>query len=402
MKKGGVLVLQLVTAIVAILCLTACVPAEEKAGERAVKIGMVAPLTGGAATIAQVVLTAEVDYIRYFNQQMTIPGVALELMWVDTAMDQARIFSAYRRLIDQGVVALTTVESATLFKEMAERDQIPVFAWSITEKALYPPGWIYAGYPTDAERFAVLADWIMENWKEDRAPRIGFVTIDREYGRDLLPQSEKYAKSKGMEWLPTEFIPYIPLDSTAQLLRMKERGADFVYIGHMWTTALPVLKDAARLGLMGEIRFCGWDATFARALIQALGPAAEGYFVPRTAPLWNEVDNPGIKWANEMWRRYHGLQTMPELYEGSLIHPPILPEAIKRAIEKVGYEDLDGLAVKEALDTIENFDPYGFGPKITYTNPEVRRGSGWIRICQVQNGDGVPVTDWREAPILRP
>ncbi len=392
----------LVVGLIALLLVTACAHTPTAEKEKVVEIGMISPLTGGAATMAQVILLAQLDYITYFNEELGIPGVTLKLIWLDTAMDQARIFSGYHRLVERGVVALETVEVASLFKEMAEKDEMPVWAWSITEESLYPPGWIYTGYSTNAEQFAVVADWIMENWKEERPPRIAFVTIEREYGMELLPQSEKYAVSVGMEWLPTELIPYVPLDTTAQLLRLRQRGADFVYVGHMWTTTLPLLRDAHRLGLMDEIQFCGWDATLARPLIQGLGPAAEGYFAPKSLPLWNEVENPGMKWAGEMWQRYHGARVMDELYDGCIKQTTILPEGIKRAIEKVGYENLDGRAVKEALDTIEDFDPYGFGPQITYTNPDDRRGSNWVRICQVQGGDAVPVTDWRETPMLVP
>ena len=401
MKNSGFGII-LVVGLIALLLVAACTNTPEAEKEKVVEIGMIAPLTGGAATMAQVILTAEVDYITYFNEEPGIPGVTLKLIWLDTAMDQARIFSGYHRLVERNVVALTTVELASLLNEMAEKDEMPVWAWTPTEESLYPPGWIYTGYATNAEQFAVLADWIMENWKEERPPRIGFVTIEREYGMELLPQSEKYAVSVGMEWLPTELIPYVPLDSTVQLLRLMQQGADFVYVGHMWTTVLPLLRDAHRLGLMDEINFCGWDATLAQPLIQGLGPAADGYFAPKSLPLWNEVHNPGMVWANEVWRKYHGERVMDELYDGCIIWTSILPEAIQRAIEKVGYENLDGHAVKEALDTIEDFDPYGFGPQTTYTNPKDRRGWNRVRICQVQSGDAVPVTDWRETPMLVP
>lgn len=102
------------------------------------------------------------------------------------------------------------------------------------------------------------------------------------------------------------------------------------------------------------------DATLGRGTLEALGPAAEGYFVPKTYPAWNEMENPGIQWAYEMWSRYHGSGMMEDVYESAIQHPIIIPEAIRRATENVGYENLDGPAVKEALETIEDFDPYGF------------------------------------------
>ena len=80
---------------------------------------------------------------------------------------------------------------------------------------------------------------------------------------------------------------------------------------------------------------------------------------------------------------------------------PTVIEAMRRAVEEVGYENLDGRAVKEAMDSIKDFDPHGIGKTITYT-PEDHRGSATVRIYEVRGGEAVSVTDWREAPMLAP
>jgi hypothetical protein len=116
-----------------------------------------------------------------------------------------------------------------------------------------------------------------------------------------------------MEWLPPEFVPYVPMDSTVQLLRLKGEGADFVFIGPVWTTALPFLKDADRLKLMDQISFCCWDAALVEELVDnMLGPASQGLFGPKARPVASEVDNPGIKWGKQVWARYHGAVPLVE------------------------------------------------------------------------------------------
>jgi ABC-type branched-subunit amino acid transport system substrate-binding protein len=400
-RGKGFAVIILALALTALLLFTACAPGPPAEEKKVVEIGVMAPATGGAATGGQLALAAELDYIKYFNEELAIPGVTLKIVWEDTALDPVKEIMALRRFVERGVVALVLIDPAVALKPLVAKDELPTLSLGITEDMMYPPGWVFSCFPTEAERFAVLADWIVENWRGEHPPRIAFATIDSPYGRDPLAQSEKYAESIGMEWVAPEFVSYVPLDVIPQLLRLSET-ADFVYIGPIWTVAAPVLRDAERLGLMGKIGFCGMDATLGRGTLEALGPAAEGYFVPKTYPAWNEMENPGIQWAYEMWSRYHGSGMMDDVYESAIQHPIIIPEAIRRAIEDVGYENLDGPAVKEALETIEDFDPYGFGPKITYTNPEERRGSSWVRIYQIEGGDVVPRTDWREAPMLVP
>jgi len=60
----------------------------------------------------------------------------------------------------------------------------------------------------------------------------------------------------------------------------------------------------------------------------------------------------------------------------------------------------DEAYVKMAERNMKDFAPYGIGP-ITYT-PEDHRGSNLVRIYQVEGGNMVPVSAWREAPMLVP
>jgi hypothetical protein len=76
-------------------------------------------------------------------------------------------------------------------------------------------------------------------------------------------------------------------------------------------------------------------------------------------------------------------------------------EAVRRAVEHVGYENLDGPAIKEAFDSIKGFDVDGL-VNITYNPPDDHRGYDKIAVYQVQGGQIVRVSDWRVAPMLLP
>src|SRR4030042_4846475 len=99
-RQKAVWAMVVAVALAALLLFAACAPATPLENEKVVEIGMIAPLTGGAATMAQLVLTAQIDYTRYFNEELGIPGATLKLIWINTAMDQAKILSAYHRLAE--------------------------------------------------------------------------------------------------------------------------------------------------------------------------------------------------------------------------------------------------------------------------------------------------------------
>jgi ABC-type branched-subunit amino acid transport system substrate-binding protein len=391
----------LVAGLTALLLLTACAPAPPTEEKKVVEIGMIVPLTGPGASAAQIGWRNMTDYLRYF-EEVGIPGVSIQpgvtikLTWADDALEVPRAISAYNRFVERGVVFLYIFNppAAEALKSRCEKDEVPAITLAVTEDMMYPPGWIYAYKPTDAEHFAVVADWIMENWQEERPPQVALMGPDVAWGRATEVWGAKYAESIGIEMLPMEFVPTVPLDTSPQLLRLSERGADYVYITSIWAIALPILRDAERLGLTNKIRFGGVENSQAIALIETLGPAAEGYFAPRAAPWYKEVP-----FLIDMFTRYRGgkIDTAGDA-ASTLLFVPVMIEAIRRAIDNVGYENLDGRAVKEALDSIKDFDPHGI-KKITYT-PEDHRGSTTVRIYQVQGGEVVPVSDWREAPML--
>jgi hypothetical protein len=110
--------------------------------------------------------------------------VTVKHIWVDNARDTGKILSTYHSFIGRGVPALINYfPLAELFKAKLEKDQVPMLSEVISGEIMHQPGWVYSDYPTEAERFAVMVDWIMENWKEERPPRLAFVVPDVEYGR---------------------------------------------------------------------------------------------------------------------------------------------------------------------------------------------------------------------------
>jgi branched-chain amino acid transport system substrate-binding protein len=237
----------------------------------------------------------------------------------------------------------------------------------------------------------------MENWEEERPPRVVIMGPDYPMVRAVEKTGTPYAESIGIEMLPVEIISLVPLDATTQLLRLRERGVDYVLIESIWVTTMPILRDAERLGLMGEMRFgAGIEDNVTVPLIEALGPAAEGFFGAKAFPWYEETPI-----LYDILRQYQGRLDTTGGAASMLQFGPVPIEAIRIAIEEVGYENLDGRAVKEAFYSIKDFDPHHIGRPVTYTR-EDHRGSPQLRIYEVQGGNVVPVSDWRDAPMMVP
>jgi len=132
------------------------------------------------------------------------------------------------------------------------------------------------------------------------------------------------------------------------------------------------------------------------------GAASEGYLVPNTLPSFAETDVPGIKLMLDTQMKYYGRVKVEEPeYIAGWTGTAITCEAIRRAVENVGYENLDGPAIKEAFDSIKGFDVGGL-VTITYNPPDDHRGSNKLAVYQIRGGEIVRITDWRDAPMLVP
>jgi len=399
-KRLGII---LATALTASLVFTACGPMSIVEENRVVQIGDIAPLTGATAGPEQINLEGWQDYVRYFNEQHGIPGVTIELLWIDTSLDAPRFLSAYQMFVERGTPIIYSDNSLCLYAVQARLpiDQMPVFTATATATLVYPPGWVYCPSPTFGEVSTAVLDYFVGNWEEERPPRVTYFGLDGYVGRGAAEEVAEYAESIGVDLQPFELAPYVVIDATPQLLRIKERGTDLAILHGIVPTVAPILKDAGRLGLFGEIQFAGLEFTMGDTLMNMAGPVTtEGYLAPRTTPWFDETEIPGIALIRETQQKYHGKTRSDPEYMGGWLSAAIVCEAIRRAIEEVGYENLDGVATKMALDSMEEFDVHGIA-RISYP-PGQRRGSCVAAVYQIIDGKVVRVSEWRETPILVP
>jgi branched-chain amino acid transport system substrate-binding protein len=398
--RRGVTILAL--ALTALLLVSACAPAPTVEGEKVVEIGLLGCLTGAGATAEHPCFLGVLDYVRYFNEEKGIPGVTIELVWRDTGTEVVRAITNYNVLADRGVPLIMCNDGRPVeaLISQLETDQIPLFTGNTQTNFVYPPGWVFPAWATYAEAATLVFDYFAGNWKEERPPKLQFFIMDSLYGWDMVEDATRYAESIGFEVLPIEVGAHVIVDATIQMLRIREHGADLVYFQHIITGAGPAMRDAERLGLTGEMQFASNADILGEALIEMVPVGVEGFLAPRALPWFDETEIPGVKTMIDKQLEYRGkIHERPE-YMAGWVYGAIMCEALKRALEEAGYENLDGPAVKRALESIQDFDVDGI-VKITF-GPEDRRGSRDFALYQVQGGKIVRITDYREAPILVP
>jgi len=401
-KRVGITILAI--GLAALLLVTACVPRPIEEEETVVEIGYVMHLTGAAASSTQIQMQGILDYFRYFNEKESIPGVSIELLWADGMYRLELFLSHYERFVERGMPLIMTDDPTALMgltRRFEEDNVIAFMSGAGYEEVIYPSGdWRYTCSPSLAEQFSAVAEYFIENWQEASPPRLVMMCMPVPFGENPKEEGGKYAQSLGFELLPPETVGYIVLDATTQLLRLKESGADLVFIQALPAASGPILRDAERLGLLDKMHFAGHPSSMGARVIEMTGVVSEGYVVARYYPWFDETEIPGIKLMLDNQMKYHGKEMRDAEYFTGWVPAAIICEAIRRAVENVGYENVDGAAIKESLDGMKDFDVYGLAT-VTY-KPDDHRGVTKLAVYEVRDGKIVRVTDWREAPMLLP
>jgi len=390
-------------ALIAVLLMGSVVPARAEP-EKVVKIGIIVPFTGALATLGVPNGQGAIDYIRYVDEQGGINGIKVEAPWEDYRSAPGRALMAYNRMREKGIVVGITTEEAALYSFLPRliRDEMPFIyaAGAASFIAQHRPQWVVGSGPLYENAVAFGAKWILEMWTEERPPRLGVLSADVPVVRASYATVGPYLEEIGIEWLGVEFSPIIGcVDFSIELLRLVEKGADWVWLSHYGANGVVVIKDVERLGLMEKMSFMGESASLDQGTLRAAGKSANGWYGVYNRPtgLMCE-DDPKMKVLLEVAEDYRGYkpEDVTTFYVGGWAAARIAVEALRLAIEEVGVENLTGRSVRDSFYRIKDFD-LGFGLPVTIAEEDSTFCAGFYRA--LIKGDTIaPVRGWERVP----
>ncbi len=367
-----------------IICMLAAVfalgPGSAASAGDVVNIGVLSDLSGPTSAVGVPYAKGIKDAGRYLNEQGGVAGKKINLIEVDYAYNAQQALSAYKRFkAKDKIIALQgwgTQDTEALTKFVA-RDKIPTLSAS------------YSAHLTDPEKapynFFVAADYstqiraalkyFKDNWKGDAAPKVAFIYPDHPYGRVPIPAAKEYAGEIGYEVVGEENVGLKAMDSMAQLLRLQKLAPDYVWIGGTTPSTAIIMKDAQKLGFKTTF-FCNiWGVD--ESLMQLAGDAAEGAYSLQAAVVYGQ-DVPGMRAIEKVT---NGEPQMTHYIRGfaSMI---VMAEGLRLAAEQ---GELTGPAVKEALETLRDYDPMGLTPPISYF-PDDHRPNMSVFLYRINDG----------------
>jgi branched-chain amino acid transport system substrate-binding protein len=323
-----------------------------------------------------------IDAVEWFEKNYPLPkGYKVDLIWVDYAYKVPEAQAAYDRFKTLGVVAVLSLGTGDTLAlaPSAAQDKIPFISISLSAELLRKET-PYNFFPqTDySSQGRAMVQFVVEKWKEmhggnpPRPPKLGLTYPNVPYGTSPIPAIKDMAKQLGVELCPDQIVDLAAIDATAQMLKLKECGADFVWAGGIAASVVVIMRDAKKVGLNAPILANVYGIS--EHHIKANPDAAEGnYWLTSLVPYYPDIekgDPPGAKIIREFAKSkgrapYTDLNTH---YVAAWANINLLYKALREVIER-GWE-INGENIWKALTSIRDWD---FSPLtgLTAENEEV-------------------------------
>jgi branched-chain amino acid transport system substrate-binding protein len=331
-------------AIAAAVALAACGKKEEAAPKaepakaaaapaaEVIKIGHVAPLTGGIAHLGK----DNENGARLAVEEINAAGglkagdktYKLELVAEDDKADPKEGTLAAQKIVDSGAVAIvghlnsgTTIPASKIYAD-ANMTQISPSATNpkYTEQGFKTAFRVVAN---DNQQGAVLANYAADTLK---AKTIAIIDDRTAYGQGLADVVEKVAKEKGIKVVGREFTNDKATDFNAILTKIRGAKPDVIMYGGMDATAGPMAKQMKQLGIKSA--FLAGDGVCSPEFVKLAGDAA-GILTCSMAGEAVEKLAKGAEFVEKYKKRFNQDVQIYSPYSYDAVY--VIADAIKRA-----------------------------------------------------------------------
>ncbi|MGI2335516.1 MAG: ABC transporter substrate-binding protein [Dehalogenimonas sp.] len=373
------------------------------------KVGIMYPQTGVAASKGQPMAAGVLDAIKYVNEELDgVMGHQIQVVGRDNGYEAARATTIINEFISQNVLMFTTQASAMMTPVMgiANEAGLPGFTVFSAPNITQPAQHIYAQMPDYGDGWAIFAKYYMDNvWQGTGKPKMALMLLNNPTGSGAKDAADKLADSLGIEIVDISTHTGTTSDETTALTTIAAKNPDVIFISSTPAPTSVIIKNIRTLQtnqanprLTGITIGCG-HASYTSDMV-ALAGASNANGVMGVFPTvgWGD-DVVGMAKMTEYVNQYHpafkdNMDYITAWAEGLLI-AKILETAIQNT--PGGADNLTPENVeKYGIQMLSNYDVSGLHGPVSYT-PGDNRLSKAMRVFEVVGGIITPKTDWINA-----
>ena len=359
-----------------------------------IKIGAVINLTGPASTWGQYHAKGHRDYVNYVNDvKGGIAGRKIELEIVDHAYKVPEGVKFVKKFCEEKKDMIATWDTGTgiQIKPTIQEYKIPTINYSVGQDILKPPiDYMYLPFGTYILDSYIVLEFIKSIHKGKEAPKVGLLTYNNAYGRTIHAPSKEYAAKNNINIVSIEEFPAATVDLTTEMLRLKNKGAEYIFVQILPAAVITALKAADKVDY--KVPFFGtWTATDPDFFKLGQGLIRDRLFMQFCGVLPQDK-TPGIEILQKLWAKYKSVDKFETSYWEGVVVAMIQERAAHRAAGL--FKTINAENINKAMETFNNEDFGGLIPNTTYTKTN-HEGSFKGRIVKI-NEDMTyePMTDF--------
>jgi branched-chain amino acid transport system substrate-binding protein len=371
-----------------------CISLSVSGWAQPIKIGAVINLTGPASTWGQYHAKGHRDYVNYVNDvKGGVAGRKIDLEIVDHAYKVPEGVKFVKKFCEEKKDMIATWDTGTgiQIKPTIQEYKIPTINYSTGQDILKPPlDYMYLPFGTYILDSYIVLEYIRNIHKGKEAPKVGLLTYNNAYGRTIHAPSKEYAGKNNINIVSIEEFPAATVDLTTEMLRLKNKGAEYIFVQILPAAVITALKAADKIGY--NVPFFGtWTATDPDFFKLGKGLIRDRLAMQFCGVLPQDK-TPGIDILQKLWAKYKSVDKFETSYWEGVVVAMIQERAIHRAAGL--YKTINAENINKAMETFNNEDFGGLVPYVTYTKTN-HEGSFKGRIVKI-NEDMTyePMTDF--------
>jgi len=348
-----------------------------------IKVGAVINLTGPASTWGQFHAKGQQDYFRYINEvKGGIAGNKIDLTVVDHAYKVPEALKYVKKFCTSDkmdMIATWDAGSGIMAKPIIQKYKVPNINYSTYQGILKPPvAYAYLPYGSYIMDCYAILEYINAIHKGSAPPKVGLLTYNNAYGKSIHKASKEYAAKHNIKIVAIEQFPPKTLDLNTELLRLKSKGAEYIFMQCLPSAIIMALQSADRVSY--DVPFFGtWTSTDPDFFKRGKGLIRNRMHMQFPGCLPGD-GTPGIELMEDLMKRYKTVKKFDCSYWEGVVIGSIMARAFQRAHDKLGK--IDSQSVNLALETFHNEDFGGLVPNITYTDTD-HGGSFTARVVKI-------------------
>jgi branched-chain amino acid transport system substrate-binding protein len=221
-------------------------------GAQPVKIGAVINLTGPASSWGQYHAKGHQDYVRYVNDvKGGIVGHKIELTVVDHAYKVPEAVKYVKKFCEEKMDMIATWDagSGIQVKPIIQEYKIPTINYSTYQGILKAPvDYMYLPFGSYVLDCQAVLEYIKAIHKGTGAPNVGLLTYNNVYGKSIHDPSKEYASKNNINIVTIEEFPPTTVDLSTEVLRLKQKGAEYVFMQILPAGIVTAMKAFDRHG----------------------------------------------------------------------------------------------------------------------------------------------------------